>query len=241
MVNEPARRSVSSRFRRSIQIEGDSSSRRRFAELAMAVVIISAVGAMILSTYTGATARARRTVCADRLRRLVQAMAMYEQDWDGQLPLAASWVHAIYPTLRKDGNVEAVICPADPGMERTYRRQRDAELSSYTYRNPSEVGLSPDATGTALLWDYLGGTDRGAHGSGGNIAFGDGHVAWLAYEHWATADSPDHALPTGDIGKGLLAAVHPGGVPRRRPVAPASANAEPDAGGGGATPRAGTP
>lgn len=178
----------------------DPVTRRRLLELTIVLAIVFCVLYMMIPVFSGTAETSRRAVCASHLRRLVQAAKMYEMDSDG-LPPTANWTRALYHYVLDPGRagrthpgfhggLDALFCPSEENLPHL-RRQRLSNTSSYTYVSPSDRRLPlADESTTALFWDTMGGIGRAAHPGGGNVAFQDGHVSWLAAERWETGDLP---------------------------------------------------
>src|SRR4051794_20962437 len=64
----------------------DPIARRRLLEMIGAVIIVGSVMYVMIPVFAGTGETSRRAVCATHLRRLVQAVKMYEVDNDGLPP-----------------------------------------------------------------------------------------------------------------------------------------------------------
>jgi prepilin-type processing-associated H-X9-DG protein len=195
----------------------DPLTRRRMLELMGALLIIFCVIYMMIPVYSGTAESSRRAVCASHLRRLAQAVKMYDMDYDG-LPPTPMWTRALYqyvldPTdvghrthggdededkiLRRarrpnpgfQGGLDALFCPSEENLPRL-RRKRISNTSSYTYVNPRDLRFTGDESTTSLFWDTMGGIGRAAHPGGGNVAYLDGHISWRPAERWTAGDLP---------------------------------------------------
>jgi prepilin-type processing-associated H-X9-DG protein len=187
--------------------------RRRFVELCVVFVVIGLVLYLLIPTIAGTTESARRATCAGHLRRLAQAVEMYQMDYEAYPP-TETWVFALFDLLTTprenaqeaasgDGDLgpsrsrlaekfakegaEALFCPSEESLPRPLRKNNWVN-SSYSYRNPGAV--VQDESGTAIFWDYLGGTGGGAHPGGGQVVFLDGHVIWKPHTEWQHSDQP---------------------------------------------------
>jgi len=182
--------------------------RRRLAEIIVAMVIIGGCLYLFIPVFMGTAESANRAVCVTRLRRLAQALEMYQEDHDGQYAPAVNWVRALYPYVVRPSDadeaegdvkrrvqavgvrqgVEVFSCPSEAVNEVPRRRNAPlgTTLSSYTYRQPLPVGSST----LPFAWDLNGGTGVAAHANGGNVGYLDGRVAWLPASRWSRGDQP---------------------------------------------------
>jgi prepilin-type processing-associated H-X9-DG protein len=177
----------------------DPVMRRRLLEMMGVCLIIFGLMYVMIPVFSGTAESSRRAVCANHLHRLIQAAKMYEMDSDG-LPPTTTWTHALYRYVLDpgqfgrakpgfQGGLDALFCPSEANLPRL-RRKRTSVVSSYTYINPQDRHWAGDEADTALFWDAMGGIGRAAHPGGGNIAFLDGHVAWMPAQKWSTGDLP---------------------------------------------------
>jgi prepilin-type processing-associated H-X9-DG protein len=167
----------------------DEYMRRRVAELCVVGVVIGIALYLFMPSLMGTAESARRATCLAHLRRLAQAVEMYQSDNDGYPP-TVGWVHALYPLLTDKDGAAAIFCPSETSLPRPLHKNRIYDASSYSYRNPSDLGPVHDEGGTAVVWDYLGGCGGGAHPGGGNVAYLDGHALWRPHDLWQNSDLP---------------------------------------------------
>jgi prepilin-type processing-associated H-X9-DG protein len=188
-------------------------ARRQLAEIIVAVLIVATCIYIFVPVFMGTAESARRVICVGHLRRLAQAMEMYQQDADGLYPPDSVWMRALYPyVLRPAGEepddpvlrrtrirprphrvqgvvlpagAEVFFCPSEENLPRRRNAAPGAALSSYEYRQPPS-----GSSAIPFAWDYLGGTGEAAHPGGGNVAFLDGRVAWRPSTQWAAGDQP---------------------------------------------------
>jgi prepilin-type processing-associated H-X9-DG protein len=187
--------------------------RRRFAELCVVAIIIGVAGYLFIPSLVGVAESARRGTCAAHLRRLAQAVEMYQMDYQAYPP-TETWVFAVYDLLTTPrqvtentaseddrestgreamakaftkGGAEALFCPSEENLPRPLRKHNWVN-SSYSYRDPG--GVVQDESGTPIFWDYLGGSGGGAHPGGGQVVFLDGHVVWKPHTQWQHSDQP---------------------------------------------------
>jgi prepilin-type processing-associated H-X9-DG protein len=167
----------------------DHYLRRRVAELCVVGVVVGAALYLFMPSFMGTAESARRATCVSHLRRLAQAIEMYQSDNDGYPP-TVGWVPALYPLFTDRDGIDALFCPSETSLPRPLHKSRIYDASSYSYRNPSDRGPGHDEAGSAVVWDYLGGCGGGAHPGGGNVAYLDGHVVWRPHETWQNSDLP---------------------------------------------------
>jgi prepilin-type processing-associated H-X9-DG protein len=177
----------------------DPITRRRLLELAGVFLVVAGALYVMIPVFIGTAETSRRSVCASHLHRLVQSARMYEVDFDG-LPPTRFWTFSMYQYVLDPGRpgrkkragehgLDALFCPSEENLPQL-KRQRAVNTSSYTYVNPRDRGLVGDETTIAVFWDRMGGIGRAAHPGGGNVAYLDGHVAWLPAQRWTAGDLP---------------------------------------------------
>jgi prepilin-type processing-associated H-X9-DG protein len=188
----------------------DPYARRHLAEIIVGLLVIGVCLYIFVPAFMGTAESARRTTCLMHLRRLAQAMEMYQSDHDGQYPPSVTWVRALGPYAVRSpdeeeqgaprrrlrtaknreigGGFEDFLCPSeilDP-LPRPVNVPLGATASSYSYRQPSA-----SAAGTVpFAWDLRGGSGVGAHPNGGNVAYLDGRTRWLSTNQWTGPDQP---------------------------------------------------
>ncbi len=122
----------------------------------------------------------RKAACFSNLRQVGLAVSMYAQDYDRQLPFAASWHDAVYPYLK---NEYVFQCPsAEDQTQSSYGlNRRITGLHLPDLSNPVEAVMDFDsipgrnqAGGVELL------PEPPRHVDGENIGFIDGHVKFTA-------------------------------------------------------------
>jgi prepilin-type processing-associated H-X9-DG protein len=184
----------------------DPFARRHLAEIIIGLLIVAACLYIFVPVFMGTAESARRTICVTHLRRLAQAVEMYQGDHDGLYPPATTWVRGLHSyVIRHEGEQEEGVtrrpvqagglkgglevfdCPSEVANPLPRRRNLPvgATLSSYTYNPPL-----PGYTNLPFAWDLNGGTGEGAHPKGGNVAYLDGRVHWRPASQWASGDRP---------------------------------------------------
>jgi prepilin-type processing-associated H-X9-DG protein len=167
----------------------DPYARRRLVELCVVAGVVGTALYIFMPAMMGTAESARRAMCISHLRRLAQAVEMYQSDNDAYPP-SVGWVQALYPLLSDKDGAAALFCPSETSLPRPYHKERFYDASSYSYRNPADLGLTHEEGGTAIVWDYLGGCGGAAHPGGGNVAYLDGHVVWRPHDLWQNSDLP---------------------------------------------------
>jgi prepilin-type processing-associated H-X9-DG protein len=166
----------------------DPVTRRRLIEMAGVLIVISCVMYVMIPVFIGTAESGRRTVCISHLHRLVQAAKMYETDHEG-MPPTPFWTFALYHYVLDQRGLDALFCPSESNLPRL-KRTRETNTTSYSYLDPKDRRFAGDETTTALFWDRMGGIGRAAHPGGGNVAYLDGHTAWLPAQRWTAGDLP---------------------------------------------------
>ncbi|HVM61736.1 MAG TPA: DUF1559 domain-containing protein [Verrucomicrobiae bacterium] len=158
-------------------------------ELLLTLLIIAILSAMLLPALMQPREKARRANCLSNLKQLGLAISMYAQENGGRCPADSS-----SPTLlgslqllsNSIGSVKILWCPSDHHIHYTaepgFPDLTNNNLS-YSYVPNLTWGDRPDsivaldriyATTSGSQWPISG--NHG--GGGGNVLFGDGHVAW---------------------------------------------------------------
>lgn len=165
----------------------DRALHRRHFEAFVVFLIMFSVMLIVLNLYGTGTDAANRTVCRENLRRLVQALELYFQDYDSTYPPPANWVRAL---VAYSEGLDVFFCPSDE-RPRT-RRERYAPAVSYWYRQPEtnrDAGSSIPAFGDIMFSNWVGN-----HVDGGNVAYLDGRVWWHDIQQWQQRNLPVEPL-----------------------------------------------
>src|SRR2546423_13157386 len=136
----------------------DPITRRRLLEMMGVFIIIFCAMYVMIPVFIGTAETSRRSVCANHLHRLIQAVKMYEMDSDG-LPPTPTWNRAIYRYVLDpgqfgrakpgfQGGLDALFCPSEANLPRL-RRKRLSVISSYTYVNPRDRHFTGEEADTA--------------------------------------------------------------------------------------------
>jgi len=155
---------------------------RRHFEAFVVFVMIVAMMAMVLSFYGKGSEAAHRTVCRENLRRLVQALQLYAQDYDERYRQQERWVRHVSAYA---DSLNIFFCPSDDRPPT--RRERAAPAVSYWYVPPAS---NRDESNTPVFGDILYSNGVGNHEDGGNVAYLDGHVVWRSFTQWQREDLP---------------------------------------------------
>ncbi|MBI3921776.1 MAG: prepilin-type N-terminal cleavage/methylation domain-containing protein [Armatimonadetes bacterium] len=166
------------------------------------VEVLAVTGAMSSlggGAFTGATDKAKQTVCEQNLRQLGLAVQMFADDNDGKYPEAWFLPKDLIKDPRSIGkllmpyvnNKSLFMCPSAPdaiqkfGLGYLWNDQLN-NLTSEQITNPSQTWMMTDinAAATALTPAQAkqGKVDLSAippaHVGGYNILYADGHVKW---------------------------------------------------------------
>ncbi|MHB0913104.1 MAG: H-X9-DG-CTERM domain-containing protein [Armatimonadota bacterium] len=144
------------------------------------VVFLLGVGAML---YRNQADVANRASCAQRLKRLMQAVTMYSMDYDAYPP-ESNWVQALMPYV---DTTLVFICPADDGLRPRKRHNTELPVSYWYIQAPAVNG---DPSRFAAAGDRVYSNDWGYHGNGANAGYIDGHVRWHTFKDWRAESLP---------------------------------------------------
>ena len=103
-------------------------------ELLVVIAIISILAAILFPVFAQARDKARTTSCLSNLKQIGLAYTMYQQDYDGRLPLTnhsgglASWINAAQPYIKNRG---VYRCTSDASTKKW--AQTDAEWNDTTF------------------------------------------------------------------------------------------------------------
>ena len=178
-------------------------------ELLVVIAIIGILAGMLLPALAAAREKARRAQCMNNAREIGKAIQMYSGDFGDRTPAGGSTYTTVTTNLSLTLNYlqypKVLQCPSStksPGT--TWATASDTTNCSYAYQ-----GAGPGGTNTMIamvdpndivIWDEgCGASTAGANansafainsawnvttashktGAGGNVLFGDMHVAWL--------------------------------------------------------------
>lgn len=144
---------------------------------AIAVMFTPILAAIIFPVFARARATAQQSSCLVNVKQLGNAMSMYTNDWNDQLPPAENWNKALTPYA---GNTAIFICPSAKSKdEPSYAMNGqlsglfDAQLEDPAY--------------TVMIFDSIPGRNRSGGsellpspprhlGENNTIGFADGHA-----------------------------------------------------------------
>lgn len=155
-----------------------SESRRKYVEGVIVTFMLLAAIIIVGSLYFRSAERMNRIVCAEHLRRLAQAVAMYADDNEGGYPLTTTWAKALVPYL---DDLAPLDCPSDAGIRPHKKKSTELTWVSYWYEPP--VSSDEQAT-TTVAGDRMYPSLIGNHVDGGNVSYMDGHAAWKTSKEW---------------------------------------------------------
>jgi prepilin-type processing-associated H-X9-DG protein len=135
------------------------------------LVVVAAILFPVQSRIPHAREKSRQTACLSNVKQLVLAFQMYAGDHGDRLPLADSWVSAVWPYAKNRG---LFVCPTD----------RKGSTLSYAMpwsMSEAKLGDIPEPERTPIVYDADGsGAFAPRHNGGGNVGFADGHAKWYA-------------------------------------------------------------
>jgi len=173
----------------------ESRGRRRHYEAYAVFIIIIIAILMVISIYRSESTSVKRSVCAQRLVKLIQAFHMYASDYGDHYPPGDNWPRLLVKYI---DTADEYFCPADNQTRVWYKKHPDRnsilQQISYWYR-PVETN-SADTPNPPVCGDRMYSNFLGNHEDGGNIAFLDGHVRWFTISQWEKNNLPTQPLST---------------------------------------------
>ena len=173
-------------------------------ELLVVIAIISILASIIFPTFARAQEKARQADCASNIRQLGMALKMYDQDFDGQFPVAYidtgqgrgdwydCWRLFIHPYVH---NEVVHRCRSHTDIPGSFPTYGSYGMNLYVSGKSSSAGIY-DTASTILLAE-TGGAPAAVdpntfdpavhdplmevvprHNDGANFQFVDGHVKW---------------------------------------------------------------
>src|SRR5262245_11440963 len=90
----------------------DPFARRQLIEIIVGLLIVGAVLYIFVPVFMGTAESARRTICVTHLRRLAQAVEMYQGDHDGLYPPNEGWMRSVYSYVVQPRGRSRPSCPS---------------------------------------------------------------------------------------------------------------------------------
>lgn len=159
-----------------------------FTRIGCSLLTILVLAAILFPVFAPAR-EGRRWSCLSNLKLVGSALAMYTQDYDGQLPPAAGWQAGIDPYHKRP---DRIVCPSRPGVVPAFAYNLSLDRLKLTdSMNPAQMPAFFDSSlGVPDAADRLESFVQPHTSSGvkrGNIAFADGHVKAMAVAPSASA------------------------------------------------------
>ena len=170
-------------------------------ELLFVIAIIAILAAILFPVFGRAREKARQTQCLSNLKQIATALLMYAQDHQEKFPPAATWVVATAQTgkvldcpsssiVGKASAPDYVYIAGELGGHGTFL----AGLGLGDITAPAEAPMLADGVRTASDTPFIrhDATDMlekavktvdARHNKGANVAFVDGHVAYIQAAH----------------------------------------------------------
>lgn len=139
----------------------------RFSAWAFPLVVAAGI---LVPTFAPAGDGPRPPACTSNLKQLGLAFLIYADDYDDKLPPAGSWPQVALPYTR---NEQIFVCPAT--RKRYIFNEALAGKDIEEIENWAEV---------PMCWDALTDDGKPPHHGGFNVAFLDGHVAWVKLDEF---------------------------------------------------------
>ena len=179
-------------------------------ELMVVIALIVVLVGLLLPAINAARDRAQRTRCLSNLRQIANAAINQIADTAPYLPQRSEWrkfgeeAESLLPYLGNE--LEVFNCPANRGPDTwpEERRQR-CKLPSYDYWTEYEFNgylcslpsrQRPLAgvfslSEAAFAYDYPYWPEQSIHPGGANVAYLDGHAAWLPHKDMGNLEEED--------------------------------------------------
>lgn len=120
--------------------------------------------------------------CPERLKKLYDAVMLYSDSWDGQLPPADHWMSALRDKTQQFGEEEYLHCPAvSTGKDSRYGYAMNRDIGGKRVKEIKDAARTPlffDLEDTSLNANAPASAipSPGRHAGKSNIVFADGHL-----------------------------------------------------------------
>ena len=150
---------------------------RRFAVVALSVLIAFVVVAMALPLFRGSRG-SRINVCGSHVKSLALAMYMYADDYDGHFPASAAWCDALCAYVR---DLDTFHCDKAPSLPCGYAY--NSHMPTISLKQLSDPGRTVVIFESARGWNAAGGIEllpsEPRHHDGDYYGFADGSATWV--------------------------------------------------------------
>jgi prepilin-type processing-associated H-X9-DG protein len=131
------------------------------------LICVVLVTAGVIQTYRNFREAATESKCRASLETLAGGTLRYAMEHDYRLPTTNDWLSVTTPGTEEIDSCPARSCPGEVGYAMS------PSLSG------ADLRKIPHPESTILLYEACGGASEYRHRGGMNVAYADGHVAWI--------------------------------------------------------------
>ena len=143
-------------------------------EMLFVVAITGILAAVLFPTPCGSRECSKKASCLSNVKQLANALLMYAEDYDDQLPPAIVWTDAVFPYVK---NEQISYCPSRKVRDPAYSYNALLHLGRFKdISAPADLPLVFESTLGKRNASDVGSSFYAAHGKRGTVGYADGHV-----------------------------------------------------------------